>query len=130
MCIRDSVKAMQSEEYARKVKITNLQQMANTLIYIQEHDYQTREHLSAVTSATQEKAADAQQSLDELSAELRTLNSQIHYTGQYFSSKGTYAEFIKSRKKKQMCIRDSFQLSLYNTLHGTSLIRSIPLESS
>ena len=111
--LQTNVKAMQSEAYARKVKITNLQQMANTLIYIQEHDYQTREHLSAVTSATKEKAADAQQSLDELSAELRTLNSQIHYTGQYFSSKGTYAEFIKSRKKKQFRNEHAAELQAY-----------------
>lgn len=34
--LQTNVKAMQSESYARKVKITNLQQMANTLIYILE----------------------------------------------------------------------------------------------
>lgn len=111
--LQTNVKAMQSEAYARKVKITNLQQMANTLIYIQEHDYQTREHLSTVTSAAKEKAADAQQSLDELSAELRTLNSQLHYTGQYFSSKGIYAEFIKSRRKKQFRNEHPTELQAY-----------------
>ena len=46
--LQTNVKAMQSEAYARKVKITNLQQMANTLIYIQEHGYDTRENLSKI----------------------------------------------------------------------------------
>ena len=39
--LQTNVKAMQSEAYARNVKIGNLQQMANTLIYIQEHGYDT-----------------------------------------------------------------------------------------
>ena len=42
-----NVKAMQNEAYARNVKISNLQQMANTLIYIQEHGYDTRHDLEA-----------------------------------------------------------------------------------
>lgn len=111
--LQTNVKAMQSEAYARKVKITNLQQMANTLIYIQEHGYQTREHLSTETSAAKEKMADAQHCLNELSAELRTLNSQIHYTGQYFSSKSTYADFIKSKRKKQFRSEHTAELQAY-----------------
>ena len=111
--LQTNVKAMQSEAYARKVKITNLQQMANTLIYIQEHGYQTRETLSTETSAAREKLDDAQHRLDELSRKLQTLNSQIHYTGQYFSSKKTYAEFIKSRRKKQFRSEHASELQAY-----------------
>lgn len=111
--LQTNVKAMQSEAYARKVKITNLQQMANTLIYIQEHGYQTRDHLSTETSAAKKKMAEAQHCLDELSAELRTLNSQIHYTGQYFSAKKTYAEFIKSKRKKQFRSEHASELQAY-----------------
>lgn len=111
--LQTNVKAMQSEAYARKVKITNLQQMANTLIYIQEHGYQTKEILSTETSAAREKLDDAQHCLNGLSKELRTLNSQIHYTGQYFSSKKTYAEFIKSRRKKQFRSEHAAELQAY-----------------
>ena len=92
---------MQSEAYARKVKITNLQQMANTLIYIQEHGYDTRENLTVATSEAHRKLDDAQKRLRDLNAEMKTLNTHIHYTGQYFASKADYAEFLKSKHKKK-----------------------------
>lgn len=98
--LQTNVKAMQSEAYAQKVKITNLQQMANTLIYIQEHGYDTRKDLSTVTSEAREKLTEAYNKRRELSEKMKVLNSQIHYTGQYFTSKSTYAELLKSDNKK------------------------------
>ena len=95
------VKAMQSEVYARNVKIGNLQQMANTLIYIQEHGYGTRQELEADMEDARDNLRQAQKSVETLNAELKTLNSQIHYTGQYFASKGIYAEFLKAKSKKK-----------------------------
>ena len=94
-----NVKAMQNEAYARKVKIGNLQQMANTLIYIQEHGYDTRQELEADMEDARDNLRQAQKSAETLNAELKTLNSQIHYTGQYFASKGIYAEFMKAKLK-------------------------------
>ena len=98
--LQTNVKAMQSEAYAQRVKITNLQQMANTLIYIQEHGYNTRKDLSAVTSKAQERLTEAYDKKRELTEKMKVLNSQIHYTGQYFASKSIYAEFLKSGNKK------------------------------
>ena len=86
--LQTNVKAMQSEAYARKVKIGNLQQMANTLIYIQEHGYDTRQELENDMVEARGNLRQAQKSVETLNAELKTLNSQIHYTGQYFASKG------------------------------------------
>ena len=63
-----NVKAIQSQAYAQKVRITNLQQMAETL--------------------------------GNLASQMKTLNSQIHYTGQYYASKKTYGEFLKSKQKR------------------------------
>ena len=94
-----NVKAMQNEAYARKVKIGNLQQMANTLIYIQEHGYDTRQELEVDMEDARDNLRQAQKSAETLNAELKTLNSQIHYTGQYFASKGIYAEFMKAKLK-------------------------------
>ena len=95
------MKAMQSEANARNVKIGNLQQMANTLIYIQEHGYGTRQELEADMEDARDNLRQAQKSVETLNAELKTLNLQIHYTGQYFASKGVYAEFLKAKSKKK-----------------------------
>ena len=66
--LQTNVKAIQSQAYAQKVRITNLQQMAETL--------------------------------GNLASQMKTLNSQIHYTGQYYASKKTYGEFLKSKQKR------------------------------
>ena len=111
--LQENVKAMQSEAYAHKVKITNLQQMANTLIYIQEHGYDAREDLAAVTADAQKKVAEAQDRINDLNAEMKVLNSQIHYTGQYFASKKVYAEFLMSRNKKKFRQEHSSSVKAY-----------------
>ena len=44
---------------------------------------------------------------------MKTLNSQIHYTGQYFASKSVYAEFLKSRNKKKFRQEHSSEIRFY-----------------
>lgn len=43
--LQTCVKAQQNRAYAQKVKLSNLQEMAKTIAYIQEHEYDTREIL-------------------------------------------------------------------------------------
>ena len=111
--LQKNVKAMQNQAYARKVKIGNLQQMANTLIYIQDHGYDTREDLQNQTSDIQAKMEEAQDRLSDLTSKMKTLNSQIHFTGQYFASKSVYAEFLKSRNKKKVRQEHSSEIRSY-----------------
>ena len=111
--LQTNVKAMQNQAYARKVKISNLQQMANTLIYIQDHGYDTREDLEKQTSDIQMKMEEAQDQLSDLISKMKTLNTQIHYTGQYFAFKSVYAEFLKSRNKKKFRQEHSSDIRSY-----------------
>ena len=111
--LQTNVKAMQNQAYARKVKISNLQQMANTLIYIQDHGYDTREDLEKQTADIQAKMEEAHDQLSDLTSKMKILNSQIHYTGQYFASKSVYAEFLKSRNKKKFRQEHSSEIRFY-----------------
>lgn len=111
--LQTNVKAMQNQAYARKVKISNLQQMANTLIYIQDHGYDTRKDLEKQTTDIQVKMEEAQEQLSDLTSKMKTLNAQIHYTGQYFASKSVYAEFLKSRNKKKFRQEHSSEIRSY-----------------
>ena len=43
--LQTNVKAMQSPAYAHRVKLFNLKQMANTIIYVQEHGFDTQSDL-------------------------------------------------------------------------------------
>lgn len=69
--LQNCVKAQQSSAYARKVKLSNLQQMAKTVAYIQEHGYDTEEDLEkncqyAQSSPFHRRQAEASQRSDPL----------------------------------------------------------------
>ena len=111
--LQTNVKAMQNQAYARKVKITNLQQMANTIIYVQENGFDTREDLKASLNDTSAKLSESKELISSLSAELKTLNSQIHFTGQYQANKRTYAAFVKSSNKKKFRKEHAAEITAY-----------------
>lgn len=111
--LQTNVKAMQNQAYARKVKISNLQQMANTMIYIQENSYDTQDELVKVKTNAQIQLSIEKEKLAALSSKMKTMNSQIHYTGQYYSSKNTYTEFVKAKNKKTFRQAHSSEIKAY-----------------
>lgn len=98
--LQTCVKAQQSRAYAQKVKISNLQQMARTVAYVQEHGYDSRENLSEAADAIYTKMAKARGDAKLTESKLRKTNAQIHYLGQYLSTKSIYREFLKAPNKK------------------------------
>ena len=77
--------------------ISNLQQMARTVAYVQEHGYDSYEKLSDTTDAIQSKMAKARSDAKFTEAKLKKVNEQIRYLGQYLSTKSVYGDFLKFR---------------------------------
>lgn len=100
-------------EYAQKVKISNLQQMAKTVAYIQEHGYDTQEKLQDTTDTIQSKMAKARSDAKLTEAKLKKVNEQIHYLGQYLSTKSVYADFLKSTNKKDFRQNHADEIAKY-----------------
>lgn len=98
--LQDCVKAQQSRAYAQKVKISNLQQMANTIVYVQQHGYDSYDELKKARDELSAKMSDARNAAKSTDADLKRLNEQIHYLGQYLSTKATYKEFLHTDNKK------------------------------
>lgn len=98
--LQTNVKAMQNQAYARKVKISNLQQMAKTIIYVEENGFDTQTDFKSALSAEKEKLSDLKKQVETLTAEIKSLNEQIHFTGQYLSSKRIYTDFLKAENKE------------------------------
>lgn len=98
--LQDCVKAQQSRAYAQKVKISNLQQMANTIVYVQQHGYDSYEDLKKARDELSVKMSDARNTAKSTDADLKRLNEKIHYLGQYLSTKATYKEFLQAGNKK------------------------------
>ena len=86
--------------YAQKVKISNLQKMANTIIFVQEHGYNTQNELKCELISTKESLEREQINLSLLSEEMKSLNSKIHYTVQYLTNKKCFASFLKASNNK------------------------------
>ena len=79
--LQTNVKAMQSPAYAHRVKLSNLQQMANTIIYVQEHGFDTQSDLKNTLLASKQELKEMQTQFAQHRSNLRTLNDQIRYTG-------------------------------------------------
>lgn len=111
--LQKNVKAMQSPGYAHRVKISNLQEMANTIIYVQEHGYNTQTELKDAFSESQKQLDQATDQLMEMNADLKSINRQIHYTGQYFAQKAIYTEFLKAKNKGRFRKEHTAEIQAY-----------------
>ena len=111
--LQTCVKAQQSRAYAQKVKISNLQQMARTVAYVQKHGYDSYEKLSETAEAIYTKMAKARGDAKLTESKLRKTNEQIHYLGQYLSTKSIYGEFLKAPNKKIFRQAHSDELAQY-----------------
>jgi hypothetical protein len=111
--LQHCIKAQQSEAYAGKVKLTNLQTMAKTLSYVQEHGYNTVEDAEGRLAEIRELASSSRKELKDIEGRLRQVNEQIHYTGQYLANKSIYSQFIKSKNKGQFRHEHSSELAIY-----------------
>lgn len=97
--LQTNVKAMQSPAYAHRVKLSNLQQMANTIIYVQEHGFDTQSDLKNTLLASKQELKEMQTQFAQHRSDLRILNDQIRYTGQYYATKEVYSQFSNAKYK-------------------------------
>jgi len=97
--LQTCVKAQQNQAYARKVKISNLKKMADTLVYLQENNIDSRDQLAGSLSQATVKLENVQNALYKTEDELKDINQQIHFTGQYLANKKTYQQMLKSINK-------------------------------
>lgn len=113
--LQSCIRAQQSQAYAQKVRITNLKRMAETLIYIQEHGYDTREALENGLAGAKAEAVLSRKSLKKTEERLMEVNEQIHYTGQYLANKAVYRQFLKAGDKGKFRREHAAEITLYET---------------
>lgn len=111
--LQSCAKAQANAAYARRVKLSHLQQMAKTVAYIQEHGYDTEEDLETAFEEAKKQTADMRKSLRSTEGKLKQVNEQIHYTGQYLANKSVYRQFVNSRNRKKFRQEHQAELALY-----------------
>ena len=113
--LQTCIKAQQSKAYAQKVKLTNLKQMAQTVAYIQEQGYDTRADFNAALTNAESQTSLARKKMKDTEQQLKNVNEQIHFTGQYLAYKDLYAQYRKSRNRNKFYEEHKAELSLYET---------------
>ena len=113
--LQTCIKAQKSEAYAQQVKLTNLKQMAQTVAYIQEHGYDTRADFNAALTNAESQTSLARKKMKDTEQQLKNVNEQIHFTGQYLAYKDLYAQYRKSRNRNKFYEEHKAELSLYET---------------
>ena len=113
--LQNNVKAQQSWAYAQKVKISNLQQMAKTIAYVQESGFDSREELQSAYDDLIAKRKDARKTLRHTEDKLKSVNQLIHYTGQYLANKDVHREMLKTPNKKRFRQEHQTEIELYET---------------
>ena len=113
--LQHCIKAQQSQAYAQKVKLSNLKMMAQTVAYIQEHGFQSKEDLDTALSNASAQSTDARNTLKSTEDALKNINEQIHYTGQYLANKSIYSDYRKSRNKEKFYEDHRAELTLYES---------------
>ncbi|MCD7804477.1 MAG: relaxase/mobilization nuclease domain-containing protein [Oscillospiraceae bacterium] len=99
--LQNNVKAQQSRAYMQKVKLTNLKQMAQTIVYVQQHGYDTRDALQNSYDEILAKRVEARKELREIEDKLKDINEVIRYMGQYLSNKKVFSEMLNAKNKKK-----------------------------
>ena len=97
--LQTCAKAQQSRAYARKVALSNLQEMARTIAYIQEHGIGTVDKLAEAADQAEAAYKQASSDLRETQNALTAVNERIHFTGRYLSHKALYRQFLFAENK-------------------------------
>ena len=111
--LQENVKAQENLAYALKVKISNLQKMAETLVWVQENNINDLTELNDLCKTAQANAQAAYERLSQAEDELYKTNEQIHYAGQYLSTKDVQQQFAKAIFKKKFRAEHSKELDAY-----------------
>lgn len=112
--LQTNIKAMQSVAYAQKVKLSNLKEMARTVVYIQEHGFDTIEDLQNHNQTISEKKTFAQEALVQTDVRIKEINQQIHFTGQYYATRQVQKDFLNARFKKKFRVDHQEDLDQYH----------------
>ena len=94
--LQTCIKAQHNAAYAEKVALSNLQKAARTVCYIQEQGIGSREELRAKKKKSEEVVTVAESNLKRTEDRIQEINEQIHYAGQYLSTRSVHKEYQKS----------------------------------
>ncbi len=111
--LQRNIKAMENPNYARKVKITNLQQMSRTLAFLQENKIGSLDELNGLYAMAESDADNIHSSLLKVESNLKKVNILIRNQGQYFANRSVYHQYLQADNKANFRSEHETELLLY-----------------
>ena len=111
--LQEIAKAQENPKYAQKVTLTNIQEAAKTLLFIEENGIKDREELAALLELAGKDKNEKHEKLKATEARLKTVNLLIKYSGQYYANKKTYSDYLKAKNKAQFRQEHDAEIILY-----------------
>ena len=111
--LQECLKAQQNSAYAQKVKISNLQEMAKTVVFLQANHIGSVKQLHSCIERNVKEIASLEEKYSEVQADLAAVNQQIHYLGQYLSNKAVYSQMLKAPNIKMFRKDHTAQIQKY-----------------
>ncbi|MBQ3755673.1 MAG: relaxase/mobilization nuclease domain-containing protein [Oscillospiraceae bacterium] len=106
-------KAQENPKYAQKVTVTNIQEAAKTLLFIEENGIKNREELTDLLELAGKDKNEKHEKLKATEARLKTVNLLIKYSGQYYANKKTYSDYLRAKNKAQFRAEHDAEITLY-----------------
>ena len=116
--LQTNIKAQMSAAYAQKVKLSNLKEMAKTVVFLQEHGIGSVERLAQKQNEVTEMCEKAEADFKETGDMLRKTNEQIHFAGQYYATRAVHADFMKAWNKGRFRAHNREELNRYDEAVG------------
>ena len=105
--VENSIKAKESPGYEHWCRIFNIQQMAKTLIFIQENGYTDIKSLQTAHQNASNDVTNTQKRINEIKGEIKTLRKQKEATETYRRTVDTWKEY-NSNKWWRQSSKDKF----------------------
>ena len=103
-----------SAAYAKKVKLTNLKEMARTVAFIQEQGIGSVDELRQKQNSMTNAVSDADEDFREIEGKIRHTNEMIHFAGQYYATRAVHSDFMKSWNKGRFRSQHQDELNRYD----------------
>ena len=111
--LQKCVKAQDNLRYANKVKLSNLQKMAETILFVQENGFNSLAELEAAYDKACVENNQIEHEITALKIRLKNVNISIHYAGNYYINRPIYLKLLTADDKKRFYEDHHYNISNY-----------------
>ena len=117
--LQHCVKAQQSRAYARKVTVSNIQRIADTVSWLQKNNLESLDKLSEVKGEVDSQYYTIADEYYAAERDLRLINQQIKHLGRFYANRKVYAQYEEAENALQFRLehREAIQAYAESELH-------------